>query len=209
VNGEKPVGFSPIVSPDGKWLLTSGDDEQVCARRLARPELPPIVIPDCPADDPTFSPDGKSIAMINARGEVGIWDLANGARRAATGLTPSAGAARELVFSPRDETLAIIVRGDGEGRNGRMASEKVVLWRPAAGAKPRILPLPPGEVKRLGFTNDGKTLICAVADNDGQSMRCLLLDVASGSIRATAGGFVAPSIARSILRSRLMDDSLP
>ena len=112
-----------------------------------------------------FSPDGKTLAIGDHDGRVGLWDVATGQRTAALAEDSTVFG---VAFSPDGKTLAV---GDGGGRVG--------LWDVATGQ--RIAALNEGiTVRDVAFSPDGKTL--AAGDYGGQVG---LWDVATGQRTAT------------------------
>jgi len=112
-------------------------------------------------DGVAFSPDGKTLAVGDFGGRVGLWDVATGRQIAA--LAEGSGAVYGVAFSPDGKTLAA---GDSGGR--------VALWDVATG-QPTAALAEGSPVLSVAFSPDGKTL--AAGDGDG---RVGLWDVATG-----------------------------
>ena len=112
-------------------------------------------------DGVAFSPDGKTLAVGDFGGQIGLWDVATGRRTAV--LAEGSGTVYGVAFSPDGKTLAA---GDYGGQ--------VSLWDVATGR--RTATLNEGSpVYGVAFSPDGKTL--AAGDGGG---RVGLWDVATG-----------------------------
>ncbi len=96
------------------------------------------------------SPNGQTLAVGDADGDVGLWSTASGKRIATLSEGSEVGS---VAFSPNGQTLAV---GDADGDVG--------LWSTASGK--RIATLSEGsEVGSVAFSPNGQTL--AVGDADG------------------------------------------
>ncbi len=107
-----------------------------------------------------FSPDGRTVAVGDLGGEVGLWDVATG-RRTAT--LAEGGSVDSVAFSPDGRILAV---GNADGEVG--------LWDVATGRSIAALAEGP-PVDSVAFSPDGRTL--AVGDLVGDIG---LWDVATG-----------------------------
>lgn len=137
-----------------------------------------------------FSPDGKVLASTaqrtdprgNAAAEIKLWDVTTGRALWTVGLE-DAGMLNSIAFSPDGRLLAGGGRdaGDSEGAFG-----KVALWEVATGKELATFEAPRGEVQKVSFSPDGRSLAAAT----DQLLRgaVTVWDVASGSERYRAEG---------------------
>lgn len=86
------------VSPDGKWLATSGDDSQVCIWDLKKGELVDVLSSGGGCWVCRFSADSRMLATGTLDGTVKVWNMADlSLQGAEVNVHP---AVRSLVFSP-------------------------------------------------------------------------------------------------------------
>ena len=108
----------------------------------------------------TFSPDGKTLAWASAdlstaagqgEGEVGLWDVATGGRKATLG--GHAGGVFVVAFSPDGKTLA-----------SGSADKTAKLWNVATGKNTETIAGHDNSIYSLAFRPDGKTLASGSGD---------------------------------------------
>jgi WD40 repeat protein len=129
-----------------------------------------------------FSPDNKTLVGASAAGLVTLWDVGSGKARSSFS---HFGGMNTIILAPDGKTLAT---GGGRAANRSDASPgastrtggDVRIWELATGRRLAVLPVPNGQVTRLAFAPDGKTLASAT---DNASI--MLWDVASLSPRGT------------------------
>jgi WD40 repeat protein/predicted Ser/Thr protein kinase len=152
-DGVRDVAFSP----DGRWVLTAGDDNTArvwdAATGAARFD-PPLRHGDFILHA-SFSRDGRRVVTASADHTARVWDAATG-HRVAT-LAGHAGAVRDARFSP-DGDRVVTASDDKTAR----------LWDAATG-QPVGTPLRhDGAVVRASFDRDGKRLLTASTDGSAR-----------------------------------------
>lgn len=112
--------------------------------------------------------------------ELGVWELAT--RRRLWHVSPALSATHQLAISPDGEAVAFVEK-DGE----------VTLRAAATGKELRKLATGVGwHATNLQYEADGRTLAIGEISEDGGRARVLLLEVASGGIRAEFHGHCGP-----------------
>jgi len=107
--------------------------------------------------DVVFSPDGQTLAGLEGRGRIQLWDRHTGELRRTTGVTSQglradlAGGVGALAFSPDGRSLA------GPGPDASLVLYAVDTGRPT----PRFEGSP-GAVRGLAWSPDGQTLVAAL-----------------------------------------------
>jgi WD40 repeat protein len=145
--------WSPVFSPDGRFLAACGIDKTVTLWDLADATGTPRVLRGHRDRVWTvaFSPDGKRFASTGDDRTVRLWDTATGAQIAVR----DAGIRQlGLAFSPDGRDLATGA-GDGTAR----------IWPADLGGAPRVLPSRAASVETLSWSPDGRRL--AGADSGG------------------------------------------
>ncbi len=187
-----PISTDPNVdtvafSPDGKTLATASWDGEAQLWNVAtHSEIGAHLTTGSSGnfsgtegvnqDSAAFSPDGKILATVSAKGEAWLWDVATQAPIGKP-FTTSSGRIEAVAFRPGSKTLATASSGG-----------TVQLWNAATHA-PIGAPLTTGSggADAVTFSPDGKTLVTA---GDGGMVR--LWNVAShgpvGAPFTTSGG---------------------
>ena len=107
--------------------------------------------------DVAFSPDGKTLAGLERRGGIQLWDRHTGESRRTTGVTTGrradlAGGVSALAFSP-----------DGRSLAGPGPDASLVLYAVDTGLPTLRFEGPPGAVLKLAWSPDGRTLVAALS----------------------------------------------
>jgi WD40 repeat protein len=108
--------------------------------------------------DLKYSPDGQTLAGLERKGRIHLWDRLSGESRLTTGLTirgeraDLAGGVGALAFSPDGRSLA----GPGPGKS-------LMLYSVESGLPTLSFEGSPGAVLALAFSPDGQTLVAAIS----------------------------------------------
>ena len=108
--------------------------------------------------DVAFSPDGKTLAGLEGRGRIQLWDRHTGESRLTTGVTTQgrhadlASGVSALAFSP-----------DGRSLAGPGPDESLMLYAVDTGLPTLSFEGSPGAVQELAFSPDGRTLVAAIS----------------------------------------------
>jgi WD40 repeat protein len=127
------------------------------------------------ASSAAFSPDGRTLAILDANGSTHLWDIATGRWTGTLSSRQCAGGDAQVRFSPVGTTLAVIGSAGGS----------TCLWDVATRRQTAIVTEPGNDGDSTGvtggaFSPDGKIL--AIGDSDGSTY---LWDVATGRQIAT------------------------
>jgi WD40 repeat protein len=161
-------------SPDGKYLAAAGQIGPILVWGLpgGKPRALPARL-GSPSPTLTFSADGTKLAAASD-GEAGVWEVATGKQLARLRREPRY--SRGGAFSP---DLRLLAWPD---------FQDVDLWDVAAGKVVRTLADHRGQVQRVLFSADGKTLLAAASwwDKDyDPHVEIRTWDVRTGKVRRT------------------------
>jgi WD40 repeat protein len=141
------------LSPNGALLATSIAGKGVTVYRVSNGEIV-ATLPELLLAQLVFSPNGKTLAMVNVDGVVKLRDTATWKTlRDFEALREPPQPVGAVAFSPDGKTLAF------GGEKGALE-----IWDATNGKRLRLLAGLPSEIVGLAFSPDGKTL--AVADCD-------------------------------------------
>ncbi len=143
-----------------------------------------------------FSPDGKLLASAgqrtNADGyatcEVMFWEVASG-RKVRTISQPTSGMVKSIAFSPDGGLLAC---GGSRSRGDDVPAGEVMIWETDSGKESATLEAPPGDVQRVAFSPDGRSL--AAASDQLVRGAMVVWDVATGRERYSADALPAGAL---------------
>lgn len=137
-------------SPDGKILITGGDQADLKLWDLSTEREPELLNSGNSYYCTAFSPDGKYLASADGDGTIRLWEVAS--RRMVKTFSGHKGMIRSLAFSPDGRLLA---SGSDDLTVG--------LWEVSSG-KSLAHPAQANIVYRLAFTLDSKRLITGAYD---------------------------------------------
>jgi WD40 repeat protein len=112
------------------------------------------------ATSAAFSPDGKTLAILDADGTTYLWDIPAGSWITTLSSPECQGGDAEVLFSPDGTTLAVVGASNGDSCLWNVATRRqvAVLTDPSYGSDGP-------SVTSGAFSPDGKTL--AIGDSDG------------------------------------------
>ncbi|MGH3815584.1 MAG: hypothetical protein ACRDUV_24555, partial [Pseudonocardiaceae bacterium] len=153
-------------SPDGRTLVTVGDDDTIRLWGVTNPTRPvklgePLTGHNGGVESVAFSPDGRTLATASDDETVRLWNVTEPARPAPLGvpLIGHTGTVFSVAFSPDGHTLA-----------SAGADQTVRLWNLTGSAHPTPLGQPltghTDTVTSVAFSTDRRTLASASAVND-------------------------------------------
>jgi WD40 repeat protein len=148
-NDDISLPISVAVAPDGD-LLALCRQGMVRLGRVSAGHRSTSATTGAQEHLPAFSPDGNTLAVVNSRGQVRLWDLAAAAERV---VLDGPGVVCALAFSPDGKLLAT---GERDG--------SVALWDLAHRTRS---PLPAGHsaaISSVAFSPDSRTLVSAGRD---------------------------------------------
>jgi WD40 repeat protein len=161
-------------SPDGKWLVSWGDDRIVSLQEMAtlgKAESKPRQIP-CegpqPIVDLAFFPDGKFLVTSQLENGLHVWDVVTG--KLVLEFGENRGRVGRIAVAPDGKTLA----ADHHHRAPDKYICTILLWDLATGKEIRQIGSDQTPIDSLAFSADGTILACGA--QDGPSV----WDVASG-----------------------------
>ena len=182
----RSLGFSAALTPDGKTLAVSGEENRAylvevasdkVVRRIEGPYKATHLAPGFARMREeslywfAFSPDGKSLAGVSGKGSFCVWNVADGRLRYSV-----KNCRGRLAFSPDGKQL--ICAGE----------EAMRLYEAQTGKEVRLFERHPGHVYALAFSPDGKTVASA------QRYTIDLWDVATGRRRHPFAGHATPVV---------------
>jgi len=152
LRGHNEIVRSAAISPDGKRVVSSGDDATI---RIWDAETGTQLVKrqgqEGDAYCVTYSPDGRSIASGGRDGKVRIWDAATG--EPVRVLSGHGGTIQVVVFTP--DGKEIVVGGD---------DGSIRRWDAATGLELKTVREDGTSVRSLAFGTDGRWII---SDNSG------------------------------------------
>ncbi|HET6880447.1 MAG TPA: PA14 domain-containing protein, partial [Pirellulales bacterium] len=166
LDGQRDTVRAVVVSPDGRWLATSGQKEHATDLRLwdlrsVPQKRTPIVLQGSSivVYSIAFSPDGKWLAVGGADNAIKLWPM-----------TDSGAAANPIVLPQPERAFVVGFSADSQRVASGSFSGTVYVWDlRAPGAAPTkpaaVLNGHTGLVFRLIFTQDGRWLATASGDN--------------------------------------------
>ncbi|HAB14815.1 MAG TPA: hypothetical protein DCE44_00025, partial [Verrucomicrobiales bacterium] len=149
-------------SPDGQWLITTGEDGTIRRWRSATGQSVSTWKHDAPLVEARFSPDGKWVVARDDRHTILIWDITTGRRVAALDLQTSPQWPVIFEFGPNGTCLA----------TGSLDSGTAEIWDLATATKLAELKSEQGTLQTLRFSPDSKRLIVAGYDTPVQIYAC-------------------------------------
>jgi WD40 repeat protein len=150
------------LTPDGRTLLSAGDDHAVYAWDLTTFSPHLLGKHDSVVESLRLSPDGKRAASASVDHAVIVWDPSTGDKKVLAGHTATV---RDAAFSPDGRSLA----------SG--AEDKTVrLWNLAGGGA-RVLYTATSDVRTLDFSPDGRRLVAGT-----ESGLVVLIDLPGGVV---------------------------
>jgi RNA polymerase sigma factor (sigma-70 family) len=172
-------------SPDGKAVVVKHPDEVIRVwdtetgkLRVALPRFGQLRFPHPHA----FSPDGRLLATAPGsldRSVIRLWDAATGqARGELAWQDPSTPTC--LAFAADGKSVVAALSDNSLG--GRATDPSLRVWDLATGRQLRWSSLPPGEVRAMALSPDGRTLAVAAGET------ILLYELASGRERGRFPG---------------------
>ena len=177
---EHPVhanGISAITySPDGRWLVTGGNDFRILVREPASGQVIRVLTGhEAVIERVAFSPDSKTLVSGSRDGVIRLWPLEDEAAQPVKLTTLSSD--MHLAVSPDGRFLAA---GGGEG--------PVNLWRWSRwDSSIQISAIDSGSLSAIAFSPDGSTLACAW-NQVNPPQRIHLFSTADGTPQQTLQG---------------------
>ena len=186
--------------PAHLWLAPAAGGT---ARRLTSGEwsLPQVLPPSSPSSPPSFSPDGKQVALVKLetpftgdadRSTIQVLDIESGRMRALTGRTRNE---IQPLFSPDGQWVAHWWPRDGQSRN-----VNEIHLGSAAGGESRSITRPlDRNVQRSIWLPDGRSLLVSANDGAGVGLWVQPVDgparrVKMGAVVATTGFWLDASV---------------
>ncbi len=139
------------LSPDGKWLVSGGEDKQLKLWNPATLEaVQTILAMPSVIQSAAFSPDGKTLAAAGDDGAIFLFAAGSWEHKAPV---PSGDTINALAYSP-----------DGKWLASAGNSDKLQIWSPATEKLARWLPRQSGWVERIAWSRDGRRLVSLASD---------------------------------------------
>jgi ankyrin repeat protein len=182
------VAAAPLVavSPDGKQLVTCGDNKTAQLRDLLSGQVQRTLKNEVAPEGFAFAPDGTTLACGASDESITLWDCRTGRRRwVSRGHTGWMGGIGLLAFSPDGSLLA------SAGGSGFMGAQLVELWDARSGELQEEVETGT-VVSAIAFSPDGKTLALG-SERTGAIPSVELWDVRDKRLRITLNhqnGFV-------------------
>ncbi len=181
--GHTAMVNSVAFAPDGKAILSGGNDHQAILWNLASGQVLRTFTVPLFVSSVAFAPDGKTMLLGTDPGAI-LWNVTTGAR-----LRTVRGSDTAYVFgvsfAPDSKTvLAGLGHNDSMGGdyNTEFADDVAILWDVASGRKLRTFSGHRDWVRGVAFAPDGKTILTGSYDTTA-----ILWDVASGKHVRTFG----------------------
>lgn len=172
------------ISPDGKTAIADRPDGSIGLFDIASRDLLATLDPSASAGGVTvWDPTGRRLASSTSDGWLTLWDVSDRSHPRATARLKRGRAGNlcacpliPVVFSPNGHQLVSLeVAG-------------ITIFDVAAGQASRALPLAPAIVDQAAiagaFSSDGRTLAVAFGPSPTRRSALLVLDVATGRVRA-------------------------
>jgi WD40 repeat protein len=180
LKGHTDAAWSAAFSPDGKLLVTGGDDDVARIWNVASgTRVLTLAGHKDSVWSTAFSPDGKLVVTAGADGTARLWDVAHGKLRHT--LRGHNGAVSSAAFSP-DGRLLVTTGADGTVR----------LWNVATGRALHVFRGHTNYVSAAAFSPDGRLVVSAGDDGtarlwDTQSGRAeSFLRISAGAVGTAA-----------------------
>ncbi len=179
--GTQPI-MSPAWSPDGQWLAYVSFERGVSAvnvQRVRTGELRQVSARAGVNGAPTFSPDGKRLALTlsGSSGNLDIYIL-DLATQKLVRITDDPAIDTEPAWSPDGQTLYFT--------SDRGGGPQIYAVAASAGARARRISFGVNYAARPRVSPDGKRLALVV--QEGSDFRIATLDIASGTITTLSSG---------------------
>ena len=160
-----------VVSPDGQFIATAGEDTRIFLYDAVAHKLSKIFSGHVDfVNGLAFSPDGQVLASAGAEGRTLLWDVKTG--KLLRTLLGHSDAVNSVAFSP-----------DGTQLASASADSTVILWNLTTGEQFKTLAGHQGGVRSVAFSPNGKKLISA-----GEDKLMLVWDPKTGQLMKQLDG---------------------
>jgi len=167
---KNPVPLTGDFSPDGKRIVTAGEDGTARFWDAATGEPQDKVLHTAsPILTVAFSPDGSTLLTGGLHGNVRIWDAATGQPRSP--VLPHQGPVLAVAFSPDGQiaaTAGIVREVNQQTQEAAFVGGEVRLWRVPSGASLGPALLHPAPVRSLAFSPKGRRLLSGCEDGNAR-----------------------------------------